>query len=74
MEKEYITQVNDWLRWYNWHASMAETMPLERKAEFLTKAVHGCVILLAGAVDQILISEQGHGAKSNLLLPVRVKF
>jgi hypothetical protein len=74
MEQEYIKDVQEWLKWYNWHRSMLETMPLERKVEFLLKANYGCIKLLAGLVDQALLAQEGRKAAPRLLLPVGVRW
>jgi len=71
MDKEYLTQVQDWLKWYNYHRSMMESMPLEQKVNFLVKANYGCVTLLAGLVDQLLPETPRN---SGLLLPVGVRW
>lgn len=70
MEKEYITKVQEWLRWWNWHRSQIPSKSLETQVEFLLKANYGAVELLAGLVDQLLLEEQGEKARSHLIVPV----
>lgn len=74
MESEYLKDVQDWVRWINWHRSQMSNAPLERQVEFLSKANYGAFKLIAGLIDQILIMEEGKKAKSHLLLPVGVKW
>jgi len=71
MDREYLNDLQEWLKWYNWHRSMIPNMPIDRKVDFLMKANYGSVKLLAGLTDQLIAVEQGKKAReSALVLPM----
>ena len=73
MEKEFITELEDWLKYFNWHRSQIPNAPIERQVEFLLKANYGAIKLIAGLVDQLLVKEQGRAASKHIILPVWTK-
>lgn len=73
MNRDFLNDLQNWLKWYNYHRSMVESMPLERKVEFLTKANYGAVKLIAGLTDELIALERGGNVQRHVILPPWVR-
>jgi len=75
VDRSYVNELMDWVKWYNEWRPRMENAPLEQKVNWLMKANLGCIGLLAGLADQVVLVEQGEkGRKQQILLPVGVRW
>lgn len=68
---EYVKAIEDWLKWYNEHASRMSIQGLDKRVAFLEKGLRGCFIILAGLTQETArIGERKDAERRILQLPV----
>jgi hypothetical protein len=73
---EYVTAIEDWLKWYNEHYKTAEAGGVEQQTKFAMKALRGVFIILAGLTTEVErvdigkeAAERARANRSPLVLP-----
>jgi hypothetical protein len=72
LSPEYVTAIEDWLKWYNEHHNVVKGGSLERRVEFIEKGIKGAFIILAGLtyeVERVDLGKKAAGER-RLVLPV----
>lgn len=50
LSRPTVAKINEWVKWFNWHADKIASQPLPTKVEWLLKATNGayeCMALVA---------------------------
>lgn len=66
MDSAYVKRAQDWIKWYMYHRS--ESMSLENRVEFQSKAIHGLMEMLARTIEELNRIESGHN-RPQIILP-----
>lgn len=54
------TEINDWVKWFNYHSDKVDTYPMDQKMRWMLKAINGAYLIITKlAEDQ---NQQGHAA------------
>ena len=68
---EYVTAIEEWLTWYNYHAGTASSGGVEQRLAFLEKGMRGSFIILAGLTQEVAkIGERKDIQQRLIQLPV----
>jgi hypothetical protein len=72
LSPEYVKAIEEWLTYYNEHATQTQGRGVEQRLQFLEKAVRGCFIILSGLTYEVERVDIGKGRASErrLVLPV----
>lgn len=41
LPRETRTKINDWVQWWNWHHDKVDSYPMDKKVEWMLKALQG---------------------------------
>ena len=69
---EYVTQIEDWLRWYNYQSQNKPMQGVEQRLAFLEKGLRGAFVIIAGLtyeVERVDLGKEAAG-KGRFVLPV----
>lgn len=50
---EYVTAIEDWLKWYNEHHNTMRGGSVEKQLDFLHKGIRGAFTILAGLTYEV---------------------
>ena len=53
LSKDFVSGLDQWLTWYNYHRKSWDNMDLENKVKFQNKAIYGLFDLVAKSADEI---------------------
>ena len=72
LSPEYVTAIEDWLKWYNEHHNQLANASLDRKIDFCMKGIRGAFIILAGLTYEVeRVDLRGKAPqRDRLVLPV----
>lgn len=63
LSPDYVKQIEDWLKWYNYHAQQKiGSGSVEKRLEFLEKGLRGAFVILAGLTYEVERVDLGQAA------------
>ena len=74
MRTTTVNKVNEWITWWNWHASTMDNSSVENKVAFLAKAMQGSLELITLLTEEIREVEYGRETTKKIVLPVGIAF
>lgn len=69
LQRKYVQQINDWLKWWNWHSDAITRAPLERRVDFCLKGLNGAYQLLAELSREAERIDGRRASESGIILP-----
>lgn len=75
LSREFVTDINEWVQWYNYHRQTWDNMDLEKKVQFQQKAIYGLFKVVAAMADEIarIDGSPRKAGGSPLILPLGVR-
>jgi len=74
LEAIYTKRIHEWTKWYMYHHSSMKNAPLEKRVEFMEKALHGLMELMCLTYEEIERVDVGRDKPIQILLPTGVDF
>jgi len=76
LSRDSLTRLNDWVKWFNYHSSMVDTYPPEKKIEWMLKAINGAfdMITVLANEEQARATGEAGRVQNGILIPKSWRF
>ena len=74
LSPEYVTTIEDWLKWYNNAHNQLKGSSLEKRIEFIEKGIRGAFVILPGLTQEVERVDIGKARAGQRRLVVPVSF
>jgi hypothetical protein len=76
LSPDSLRRLNDWVTWFNYHSSMVDTYPPEKKIEWMLKAINGAfdMITVLANEEQTRSTGTAGRADNGILIPKSWRF
>ncbi len=69
LQRATRTKINEWVQWWNWHHDKVDTYPMDKKVQWMLKALQGAYDIMTE-----LAREQYQQGRSRIAIPTSWRF